>query len=46
MRKALGHLVTLGGIILIALAVPAVILVLGTPVALIVRLALEIGRAL
>ena len=46
MRTLLGHLATFGEIVLIALAVPVVILVLGTPVVLVVRLALELGRAL
>jgi hypothetical protein len=46
MRKMLGYMTVFGGIILIALAVPVVILVLGTPLALVVRSVLELGRAL
>lgn len=42
----LGHLAEFGGIVLLALAVPVVILAIGTPVVLVVRLVLEIGRAL
>jgi len=43
MRTALRHLATVGGLVLIALAVPVVILVLGTPLALAVRLVLELS---
>ena len=46
MRKIRGCAATLGWIVLIALAVPTAILVIGTPIALVVRLAIEIGRAL
>jgi hypothetical protein len=46
LRALAGHVATLGGIVLIALAVPVVILVLGAPLVLVVRLVLEIGRAL
>ena len=41
-----GHLATLGAALLVALAVPLVILALGAPVALVVRFILEIGRRL
>ena len=46
MRKLLGQLSEFGGMVLLALAVPVVILAIGTPIVLVVRLALEIGRAL
>jgi hypothetical protein len=46
MRGLPGYLATFGGVILIALAVPTAILVIGTPIVLVVRLVLEIGRAL
>jgi len=46
MGRCLGGLVTLGEAILVALAVPLVILAVGAPVALLVRLALEAARAL
>jgi hypothetical protein len=46
MRAILSGLTTLGEAILVALAVPIAILVVGTPLALIVRLALEVARAL
>jgi hypothetical protein len=46
MRTLLRGLATLGAAILVALAVPVVILVVGTPVVLVVRLVLEFARAL
>jgi hypothetical protein len=46
LRACAGHAGTFGGIVMIALAVPIVILVLGTPLVLVVRLVLDIGRAL
>ena len=46
MRTILGGLLTLGEAMLLALAVPIAILAVGTPVALVVRLALEAIRAL
>jgi hypothetical protein len=46
MRTILSGLATLGAAILVALAVPIVILGVGTPIALIVRLALEVARTL
>ena len=46
MRTFLGGLATLGEAILVALAVPIVILAAGTPVVLLVRLVLEVARAL
>ena len=46
LRAFAGHLGTVGGIVLIALAVPIAILAIGTPLVLVVRLMLEIGRAL
>jgi hypothetical protein len=46
MRTLLGGLATLGEAILVALAVPVVILAVGTPVVLLVRLVLEVARAL
>jgi len=46
MRSILRGLATLGEAILVALAVPLVILGLGAPLALLVRLALEAARAL
>ena len=45
-RVLAGHLATLGGVILVGLAIPAAILVIGTPIALVVRFVIEIGRAL
>jgi hypothetical protein len=45
-RTILRGLATLGEAILVALALPVVILAVGTPIALVVRLALEIARAL
>jgi hypothetical protein len=45
MRKFFSHLVTLGGAVLIALAVPIAILAVGLPVSLVVRLLLEVVRA-
>ena len=42
----LGVLTTLGEMMLVALAVPIAILVVGTPIALAVRLLLEIASAL
>jgi|OpeIllAssembly_1097287.scaffolds.fasta_scaffold415456_2 hypothetical protein len=46
MRTLLSGLATLVGAMMLALAVPVAILVLGTPVALIARLVLEAVRAL
>jgi hypothetical protein len=46
MRAFLDGLATLGEAILVALAIPAVILAVGTPVVLLVRLVLEVARAL
>ena len=46
MRALLSGLATLGGSILVALAVPIAILAVGTPVVLAVRLALEVARTL
>ena len=46
MRTILSGLATLGEAILVALAVPIVILAVGTPIALVVRLVLEVARAL
>ena len=46
MRSMLRGLVTLAEAILAALAVPIVILVVGTPVVLLARLVLEVVRAL
>ena len=46
MRTLLRGVATLGEAILVALAVPIVILVVGTPVVLVVRLVLEFARAL
>jgi hypothetical protein len=46
MRTVLGGLATLGEAILVALAVPVVILAIGTPIALVVSLLLEAARAL
>jgi hypothetical protein len=46
MRTLLGGLATLGEAILVALAVPVVVLAVGTPVVLLVRLVLEVARAL
>jgi hypothetical protein len=46
MRRLLSGLATIGESILVGLAVPAAILAAGTPVALAVRLALEVARAL
>jgi hypothetical protein len=46
MRTFLGGLATLGEAILLALAVPTAILAVGIPVVLVVRLALEVARAL
>lgn len=46
MRALLRGLATLGEAILVALAVPVVILVVGAPVVLVVRLVLEFARAL
>ena len=45
MRALLDGLATLGGSILLALAVPIAILAVGTPVVLVVRLALDVGRS-
>jgi hypothetical protein len=46
MRTLLGGLATLVGAMMLALAVPVVILALGTPVALIVALVLRVIRVL
>ena len=46
MRTFLKRLVTLGGAILVALAVPIAILVIGAPIMLVVGLMLAIVRAL
>ena len=46
MRTFLSGLATLGEAILVALAVPLVILAVGTPAVLLVRLVLEVARAL
>ena len=46
MRTLLNGFATLVGAMMLALAVPVAILVLGTPVALIARLVLEAVRAL
>jgi hypothetical protein len=43
-RTFLGGLATLAEVMLLALAVPVVILLLGTPIALAVRLVLEVAR--
>ena len=43
-RQMLGWLVDAGVLLLLVLAVPLVILVVGTPVALVVRLLIEISR--
>jgi hypothetical protein len=45
MRTFLSGVATLVGAMMIALAVPVVILALGTPLALVVSFVLEIGRA-
>jgi hypothetical protein len=46
MRTLLRGLATLGEAIVVALALPIVILAVGTPVVLVVRLVLEVARAL
>ena len=46
MTTILTGLATLGESILVALAIPIAILVVGTPIVLLVRLALEAARAL
>jgi len=46
MQTLLSGLATLGEAMLVALAIPFAILAAGTPLALAVRLALEIARAL
>jgi len=46
MRKLLSGLATVGEAILVALAVPIAILAVGAPLALVVRLALEVAGAL
>lgn len=46
MRTIVSGLATLGEAILVALAVPIVVLVVGTPVVLVVRLVLEVARML
>jgi hypothetical protein len=46
MRTLLSGLVTLVGAMMLALAVPVAILAVGTPVVLVVRLVLEVARAL
>jgi len=46
MRTFLGGLATTGEVILVALAVPMVILALGLPVVLVARILLEVVRAL
>ncbi len=46
MRTFLSRLATGGEVILVALAVPIAILVVGTPIVLVVRLVLEVARAL
>jgi hypothetical protein len=46
MRTLLSGLATLGEALLVALALPIVILAVGTPLALVVRFVLEITRAL
>jgi hypothetical protein len=45
MRTLLSGVATLGESILVALAVPIVVLAAGTPVVLIVRLALDVARS-
>jgi hypothetical protein len=45
MRTLLSGLVTLVGAMMLALAVPVAILAVGTPIVLVVRLALEAARA-
>jgi hypothetical protein len=44
--RLLSSLAALGEVILIALAVPVAILVVGTPIVLVVRLMLDVARAL
>lgn len=44
--RLLSGLAALGEVILIALAVPVAILVVGTPIVLVVRLLLDVARAL
>ena len=46
MQALLGGLATLGESILVGLAVPVAILAVGTPVVLVVRLALDVAQAL
>ena len=46
MPKVLSALGSLGGVILVALCFPLVILLLGLPVVLVVRVILEIARRL
>jgi hypothetical protein len=46
MRTLFGHLLTLGEAVLVALALPVVILIVGVPIARIVRLMLEAARAI
>ncbi len=43
-RALLGHVATLGQVILLGLAVPVAILAAGIPVALAVSLAIEVAR--
>lgn len=45
-RTFLGGLATLGEVALVALAVPVVILLVGTPIVLAARLVLEVARLL
>lgn len=45
MRTFLSGVVTLVGAMMLALAVPVVILALGTPLALVVSFVFELGRA-
>jgi hypothetical protein len=46
MQMFLSRLATFGAAILVALAIPIAILVVGTPIVLVVRLMLEVARAL
>ena len=46
LRRCAGHLDDAATLLLLVLAVPVVILLIGTPVALFVRLLLEIARRL
>ena len=43
-RASLGHVATLGEVVLIGLAVPVAILAVGAPVALVVSLVVEVAR--